>query len=69
MGPVATGTGFFTPEPSAGPRKLQLGGKGDKRVLKMELPTGSVYVPPPIVSHQPPQPFQCSNGFVILGAG
>ena len=45
VGPVATGTGFFTPEPSAGPRKPQLGGGKDNRVLRMELLTGSVYVP------------------------
>lgn len=48
-GPVATGTGFFTPEPTAVLLKPQLGGKKDNRVLRMELPTGSVYVLPSLV--------------------
>ena len=54
-GPVATGTGFFTPEPSAGLRKPQSGGKRDNRVLRMELPTGSAYVPLMLVSCQQPK--------------
>lgn len=42
--PVATGTGFFTPEPAAVLPKPQLGGGKGRRVLRMELPIGSVYV-------------------------
>ncbi|KAF9792339.1 hypothetical protein BJ322DRAFT_1206970 [Thelephora terrestris] len=41
-GPVATGTGFFTPEPTTGIRKPQLVGKKDNRAPKMELPSGSI---------------------------
>lgn len=49
-GPVATGTGFFTPEPNTVLLKPHIGGKKDNRMLGMELPTGSVYVLPPLVS-------------------
>lgn len=51
-GPVATGTGFFTPEPTAGLRKPQQGGKKDNRAPKMELPSGSMYVTLLLVSRQ-----------------
>jgi hypothetical protein len=42
VGPVATGTGFFTPEPSTGLRKPQFGEKRNNRTLRMELPAGPV---------------------------